>query len=133
MCLHVVTEEFDKPISKVNYGWKVFVNEGDGTLGGPYYGQGYKYNRWIHDERYNMLFCDYQWYETGFHLFKTRADARLYSKELIVAGTFIRKVKYKNVVAQGFQYFYVINSGSHLLQALDIIVAKSMLILRDKI
>ncbi len=122
MCLSVVDE---KPIVKEGIGWKVFEKL-EGELTNWYYGAYfYKFNinEWNTDKTRPIISTLYVNYPSGFHIHKTRKSARIQKGQLhvITPNYVIKKVKFRNVVATGYEGFN------------RVIVAREILILPDKV
>jgi len=116
MCLNTVTST-ERDRKREGVGWKVFEVV-DGRLKGLYRGGPWKKRRWLQsvDDRTEN-------YPLGFHMFRTRKDARKEASFTHVSSPGplrVVKVKFRDVVTTGLG-----NMGER------IIVAKEMLILEN--
>lgn len=117
MCLATVEDATERPLEE-GYGWKVFEREGaDGRLYSEIRGgEPYQVNRWY--EAYELGRVGTAGgavYQPGFHVFVSRAHARVWS-----ACQTIRRVKWRHYLARGVQAY----GGG-----LNVVVAKEILIL----
>ena len=121
MCL----DKMDKKTKKVRVGWKLFEQFGNGRIG-PWYAlpstewedstgkKGFDTNCWIQDPNTYHLETTENWYtnggyqrgyQTGFHFFLTKKEARRYMATCHInsgsGGLTVRKVKVRKVVATG--------------------------------
>ena len=107
MCLSKVTTRFDS----VQRGWKFFKVDNDGNLFFPYFGlpgaQGFHAERgkWLTAiQQPNSLAPKERRYTTGFHIFLSREEAKLYGKSDFSSYTYkIVTVMYKMPLALGTQ------------------------------
>jgi hypothetical protein len=95
MCLHVVDKE---AIVKEGIGYKgFFISHGE--INSEYQTFGFTYEKWVKDDDNSYIrTCDGEKYKTGFHLYKTRREARNNYSD-----SDIRKIKFRKVVATGTQ------------------------------
>lgn len=111
MCLESIYTVYPKRDKTEGFGWKVFVRI-DGQLYSAIrndkFEEGKKYKRKIRTiySRSNIP------YDTGFHIFTNRQDARLYHHK----GQVVRKVKYKGIVCDGCET--IVDNGIHNLKVL---------------
>lgn len=105
MCLSQITKRYSKRDKTEGFGWKtVYINDND-TFRFPFYSHKLnRYNQWLRRVINKVNdFCTVE-YDSGFHIFKTRKDARTYK------GSFhdekVVKVQYKGIVCEGFQAAY---------------------------
>ena len=92
------------PVKK-NYGWKVFVKEGNGLY--PMYrshgNTPFPVNEWHTDKRNLQISLVFdEAYRTGFHLFYLKRDARAYA----LNHETIRKTYFRGIVTTGTQASY---------------------------
>ena len=90
MCLYTITKRFNPPDPKVRKGWK-FVEEGkDGQLHGIFQcGHGYSTEWQVRRGSMYPLKTNgdvREEYDTGFHVFPTREDARKAKRALMSRG-----------------------------------------------
>lgn len=133
MCLNYISKNLEKKYKNKLFGWKVFgYNKISKKLQGLYFSVSieYPYERWLNekdyrdkdtglDSNYNYILLNNQEggrYEKGWHIFLTREDAKSY--EPYNKKSIIRKVKFKNPYAYGYQNY------------LKVVVAKEMLIVK---
>ena len=98
MCLSEITKNYPKRDKTTGYGWKVVtINKDKNCMDFPFYGLGIKYNKWLRRKIIKLRALNHQYYDSGFHIFKTRNSARDYQtpNEKVV------KVKYKGIVCSG--------------------------------
>ena len=101
-------------------GWKFFKINEKGKLKTPYLLFEFPINRWVKDKAVKKIKFGLrrdQTYPAGFHIYLTKKDADDMS---FCRGTIVKKVKYRNVVAKGYQ-------GKH-----KVIVAREMLVIPNK-
>jgi hypothetical protein len=133
MCLDVISEEVERKFKNKRVGYKVFYRNGN-AITGEYFGDDeiYPINKWMDEKGYrdpdfknkkliekaNTNDC----YPFGWHIFLTRKAARGWRnyKHYVV-----KKVEFLDPVAWGFQ--------SKDLQNVPVVVAKKMIITKDKV
>lgn len=77
-------------------------------------------NRWVHDHNNKTLYYNYsKHYKTGFHIYKNEVDALAYQQ--LFGNGIVIKVKYKNFVCFGQQYY--VSMG----RSVAVIVARSIM------
>lgn len=105
MCLDSVTKKYNNDKS-TGYGWKVVItdNKKFNFYSFPFY-KDQLFNRWLNREGNPRAISlgNYNTYENGFHVFKTRKDARNYRQGLHFSLTKVVKVKYKEIICEGKQ------------------------------
>lgn len=107
MCLDVVEK---KGLDLSGYGWKVFGKMKSNRLRGEFHGKIMPINKWIHkfapsDNKNMRAITDYR---VGFHVFRTRKDARIWITRLFLSRRAlfsIRKVKFRQGHTMG-KIFY---------------------------
>jgi hypothetical protein len=114
---------------KEGYGWKVF-SISHNTLHGVFY---YKGDNYTLNKFYRATFGliqaeDRQRYSCGFHILKTRAEARKYKEYIHQNSLVIRKVKYRKLVSSGIEEPNIFLK--QVWPKVSVIVAKEMLILK---
>ena len=115
MCLDVITQNFhnNQVINKVKIGYKVFLVK-NGSLYFPFYSTNpLNFDTWYKDNPTGTFRAfEKGLYKKGFHLFKTKKDAKIFLNYHFPAkyahsnkeGTYIiLKIKYNKVVAIGNQ------------------------------
>jgi hypothetical protein len=114
MCLDKITQGPD-PLEE-GVGWKVFQYRAiDGDLVGVFslsqpidsisFTPSFRSGEWLCDERsYEIQADNNEYYQTGFHFFRNKADAELIAD---IFGGILRQVRYKQVTAKGDQKFLV--------------------------
>lgn len=115
MCLSVVNSRA-RDRKREGLGWKVFAIR-NGKLCGEYYGGIRKEGVWLKSRNDGS-----EDYPLGFHIIKTRREARAWNHRRIFRTSClkrVRKVKFRDVLAEGIQ----------LCGSVRIIVAKEMMIL----
>ena len=113
MCLQRL-DDFNVKLNKddIGSGWKVFVDGNCGKLHGEYHNSGERpTNKWLNEKQFRgMGFTNPRWkkimsrYPFGWHIFPRKEDAVKW-----ICGSFtkvIKKVKFRNVVATGYQIGY---------------------------
>lgn len=128
MCLSQITKTYSKRDKTEGFGWKVVsINDND-TFRFPFFhnSKSNRYNQWLRRVINKVNdFCTVE-YDSGFHIFKTRKDARTYK------GTFsdekIVKVQYKGIVCEGFQKDY--NANTKKIIQLRCLVVKQIKVLK---
>jgi hypothetical protein len=112
MCLETIKKTYDPPkkVSSVNgnfrIGYKVCLPFGNGTFKGPYYGDDYRFGKWLYsdsegsEEYTDETFATHK-YEPGFHIFTTLKAAKKYQLD---EGGCVFRVQYNDVVANGTHY-----------------------------
>jgi hypothetical protein len=120
MCLSIVDVVTNKGNGK---GYKVFALDDSSHLKSECFRIRYHYNRWYKANNTLITSGLGNSYESGFHIFTNLEDAIDWKFMSQVMSQVIRAVKYKNVVASGFQL-----SDDNL----KVIVAKEMMILKPE-
>lgn len=123
---------------KTNIGYKVFIEKGNnGKLYGDYRNRGdiRPINRWLNEYDFRdhkwvavIKTCNDRSYNVGWHIFLTKKDAKQWASGSNKPGKVkcsIRKVKFKDIVAIGYQRTCGFDS-------FKVVVAKQMLILPEK-
>lgn len=99
MCINTMVKIYPKKDKTEGFGWKVFNKYKGGILGTAVFGipmkKGKVYRRKIND----IISGSQITYESGFHIFVSRKDARLYREE----GEVVIKVRYKGIVCDGYE------------------------------
>jgi len=143
MCLKIIEQKYsiDKPLvvkekgKKYKIGWKLVKPGRKKTeWEASHQYTRYPYNKWLiedsddeirsDDFKYNPKGFDfYETYPMGFHICKTREDARKYKKEFSDIGFKVGsvvKVRYQDIVAIGTQF------------GCNVIVARKIFVERNK-
>ena len=124
MCLQKIEDFNVKSRNGVGFGWKIFT-EYNGELSGEYYcSKKRPINRWIKEGDFRSgCFTNKRFkkiesrYPFGWHIYATYKDARNYAGHAR-SWCKIKKVKFRDVVATGYQ------------ASRKIIIAKEMLIIK---
>ena len=116
MCLESITKVYPKKDKTEGFGWKVF----------------FRYKRKLHTvilakpiekgkiyrRRIETILSDYNIsYDSGFHIFTTRDEARIYHCD----GEVIRKVKYKGIVCDGYECGNGIMLNTRVVKQLELV------------
>jgi hypothetical protein len=101
MCLKEITKTYDENDSTEGYGWKRVLKYEE-FFRFPFFDSGTKqpYNKYINRIYRIITTNNYDIYNSGFHLFKTRAQAR----SAMYDGAVV-KVKFRGIVCEGRQYY----------------------------
>jgi len=134
MCLSNITKRYSKKDKTEGYGYKI-VNKN-----WPYYIKNRLYygyvaplqfkplplNKWI-KRRISNISSNYEdlFYESGFHIFKTKKDAERHWINNRDGIRTIIKVKYKGIICEGYEHFLDDNSKPH---SIDVLVVKQIFI-----
>lgn len=110
MCLDYIVPNAVLPKGEV-YGWKIFVVHGKNVINFPFYRSPTKllFNRWLTATKYliNYSYASYNnpplQYETGFHVYRRREDARKALEENMTAYGKVYKVRIKQIRLLGIQ------------------------------
>ena len=134
MCLDTVQEDLSK-VKLPEYGWKVmeiFEYEKDLFFPPCYgvYNSPMKKNIWYHDDvqRFHppQIQADtHAFYPYGFHVFRTKKDAKEWKKDLALDRLTIKKVKIKRLRAKGTQIIGMIENHTA-----NVFVVGSILIIK---
>lgn len=99
MCLSIVTKRYPKKDSTEGYGWKVFEETKKGFTGPIFCScSGYKKAK-LYRRKIRKIGSGIDVYDSGFHIFLTRKDAKKYKAN----GEIIKKVAYKGIICDGIQ------------------------------
>lgn len=102
MCLDAVDT---KPTTRKRVGYKVFIQEDDGSIRGLFHGplEGWETGKWIKDKMIAQLSSLHSTstYPTGFHVFCNYRDAKLLAGDN--PNHIVRKVRVRKIVASGSQ------------------------------
>lgn len=124
MCLDTVTKKHPLD-TRIRIGYKVFAEMKTGQLISQCQGnrRPLEVGKWLNEIRYrkdNVLSYISDWYETGWHIFATKAGAIDWSTGCFLWTT-IKKVKFRRIVAAGKQRDY------------KVYVAKEIMIMEEKV
>ena len=121
MCLTEITQKYPQKDKSEGYGWKIVGIKtwySKGEVDTPCYYVKLTPNKWIRRKISTVFSTNGREYQSGFHIFKTRKDARahwLYNNNYSNNKKII-KVKYRGIVCEGIEkastYEYIDENGN---------------------